>query len=282
VGGVAGGVCAARGPAWGLAALGVTAVADVAAERAIGGGASAYVFVGPAAYYFGTAAVNLVARRGFAATERALSAAEAATTAQLVADQRWRAARQVDRQLHDTVLATLTVLAHGGIGLSAEQIRAACERDVRLLTRTDVVDPRTPTVAVTGVAASLRLAVDRAVDDAVAAGLQVRVYGDIGHAVVHDVAAGALGAALHECLTNAHRHAAAGSVDVTTSVADGSAFVVVVDDGAGFDIDQIERDRLGLRVSVQERLREVGGDAIIWSRPGRGTSVLLRVPEVAG
>jgi len=54
----------------------------------------------------------------------------------------------------------------------------------------------------------------------------------------------------------------------------------LVDDGLGFDQARIPEDRLGLRASVQERLAAVGGSATIWTQPGQGTSVMLRVPRL--
>ena len=52
----------------------------------------------------------------------------------------------------------------------------------------------------------------------------------------------------------------------------------MLDEGRGFDRDLVPADRLGLRASVQERIAAVGGGATIWTQPGRGTSVMLRVP----
>jgi signal transduction histidine kinase len=52
----------------------------------------------------------------------------------------------------------------------------------------------------------------------------------------------------------------------------------VLDEGQGFDQARVPADRLGLRASVRERLAAVGGGVTIWTRPGQGTSVMLRVP----
>ena len=62
------------------------------------------------------------------------------------------------------------------------------------------------------------------------------------------------------------------------SVTGASLVLVVLDEGRGFDQDRVPADRLGLRASVQERLAAVGGGATIWTQPGQGTSVMLRVP----
>jgi len=118
VAGMASGVAASRGPAWGLVVF-ITGVAvELAVEQARSGPASALVFLGAFTYYVGAAVTHVLARRGFATTEQALEAVAAAETAQRVAEERWLARREADRLLHDTVLATLSLLAHRERGLT--------------------------------------------------------------------------------------------------------------------------------------------------------------------
>jgi signal transduction histidine kinase len=50
---------------------------------------------------------------------------------------------------------------------------------------------------------------------------------------------------------------------------------VISDDGRGFDADAVPADRLGLRVSIRERVDAVGGSASVRSTPGGGTVVVL-------
>lgn len=51
--------------------------------------------------------------------------------------------------------------------------------------------------------------------------------------------------------------------------------VVIEDDGAGFDADRVAGERLGVRVSILERVRNAGGTADIVSSPNAGTRVVL-------
>lgn len=51
--------------------------------------------------------------------------------------------------------------------------------------------------------------------------------------------------------------------------------VTIGDDGPGFDRLTVPRERLGLAMSVEERLRRVGGEAAVDSVPGRGTTLAL-------
>ena len=54
--------------------------------------------------------------------------------------------------------------------------------------------------------------------------------------------------------------------------------IVVTDNGTGFDPSMIAEDRLGLRASVIDRIRSIGGTTRIWSTPGEGTSIVMEVP----
>ena len=51
--------------------------------------------------------------------------------------------------------------------------------------------------------------------------------------------------------------------------------VTIGDDGPGFDRSAVPRERLGLAMSVEERLRRVGGEAAVDSVPGSGTTLAL-------
>ncbi|MEZ5190189.1 MAG: hypothetical protein R2717_04415 [Schumannella sp.] len=54
--------------------------------------------------------------------------------------------------------------------------------------------------------------------------------------------------------------------------------IMITDQGAGFDPSSVPEDRLGVRGSIVRRMEDVGGAARVWSSPGGGTSVVLRVP----
>jgi signal transduction histidine kinase len=54
------------------------------------------------------------------------------------------------------------------------------------------------------------------------------------------------------------------------------AFTIEIGDrGAGFDPDQIPTERLGVRISILERVASAGGRARIDTAPGEGTVVSL-------
>jgi signal transduction histidine kinase len=84
-----------------------------------------------------------------------------------------------------------------------------------------------------------------------------------------------------EALNNVSKHAQAARVSVILERADGDAVLVVEDDGVGFDDAEAagwDGGRgLGL-AGMRERAALLGGKVAVESRPGRGTTVLARVP----
>ena len=58
----------------------------------------------------------------------------------------------------------------------------------------------------------------------------------------------------------------------------GGAVIEVADNGVGFTRDEVPDERLGLRVSIEERIANAGGAAEIASQPGHGTLVTVSWP----
>lgn len=88
---------------------------------------------------------------------------------------------------------------------------------------------------------------------------------------------------VREALTNVQKHSRATRVAVAASKADDSIEISVEDDGAGypfagaFTIDELESLRLG-PASIMQRVRHLGGELSLDSRPGHGSSLKVRVP----
>jgi len=87
---------------------------------------------------------------------------------------------------------------------------------------------------------------------------------------------------VQEALSNAVRHASAGSVGVYVTRSEDGFVAEVHDDGEGFDVQaEIERAGRGLGLlEMHERARRVGGKLSIESSPGAGTRVRLEMPVV--
>ncbi|MFZ1977848.1 MAG: ATP-binding protein, partial [Bacteroidota bacterium] len=83
---------------------------------------------------------------------------------------------------------------------------------------------------------------------------------------------------IQESLTNIARHAQASSVEITIDMRNQNLFVLITDNGKGFDNSLLNHpESLGL-LSIQERARMIGGKATITGEPGKGTHVTLEVP----
>ena len=94
------------------------------------------------------------------------------------------------------------------------------------------------------------------------------------------VAEAVLGA-VWQALTNSVQHAGPrGTVErsVRGRISACSVDVVVEDDGRGFLLADVPRERLGIRLSILDRVEQVQGSARIDTEPGRGTRVLLHWP----
>ena len=87
----------------------------------------------------------------------------------------------------------------------------------------------------------------------------------------------ALQRVLHEALTNVHKHAQAGRVEVRLHESDDVIQLEVTDDGVGFDpLRRGRRAGLGL-TGMRSRLRLLGGDLRVDSRPGGPTRIAADV-----
>jgi PAS domain S-box-containing protein len=89
-----------------------------------------------------------------------------------------------------------------------------------------------------------------------------------------------------EALANVQKHARARRVSVLLERVDALLRLTVEDDGCGFDLEKVENlpateRRLGL-LGMKERVRLAGGSLVLETSPGAGTTVLVRLPIVAG
>jgi signal transduction histidine kinase len=181
--------------------------------------------------------------------------------------------------LHDTVLNDLAAIAAAPQGKLSAALAAQLQRDLEKIVGQDWSDealhgalPSSGEWAASGVA--------QAVEDARALGLEITLSGDPGSvAALSRGADDTLGLAVRQLLVNVHRHSGVDAAEVVVYGGGGAVSVMVIDAGRGFDEAAIHRDRFGLRHSVRSRIEAVGGRVEVWSAPGRGTSVLLQVPD---
>lgn len=84
-----------------------------------------------------------------------------------------------------------------------------------------------------------------------------------------------------EALTNAFQHAAANSIEAELSYSNAALLIRVRDDGAGISTAVLaageKPGHFGL-LGMRERAKKLGATLDVWSKPGAGTEVELRVP----
>jgi signal transduction histidine kinase len=80
-----------------------------------------------------------------------------------------------------------------------------------------------------------------------------------------------------EALTNIKKHSKARAASVDLKQAGEKVKLVIRDDGVGFDPDQVEKGRFGIR-GIRERAKLLHGQALIESKPGRGTRIYVELP----
>jgi signal transduction histidine kinase len=191
--------------------------------------------------------------------------------------------RQGARLLHDTVLATLTLLAHSGVGVAPEALRQQAGEDARLLRQLRLGATPTPQssgsydltpVEETPLGTTLESVKQRFGR----MGLEVSWHGT-GQVLLPSDVLDAFLLSLAECLENVRRHSGVTQAHVTITDDATTVRAMVTDAGVGFDLDDLDEDKFGFRESVIGRLREVGGNARLFSSPGSGTTVVLEVPR---
>jgi len=87
-----------------------------------------------------------------------------------------------------------------------------------------------------------------------------------------------------EALANSARHSGAQSARLCLTVTDDEVYLVVSDDGKGFDPSialsrSQNREHFGLH-GIQERARAMGGDCEIVSQPNAGARIMINIPMI--
>lgn len=89
---------------------------------------------------------------------------------------------------------------------------------------------------------------------------------------------------IQEAVINIARHARAKNVTVSITCGESTLKVDIIDDGVGFDIDEVflaieagPDAGFGL-IGMRERVAHLDGKLDIWSEPGEGTRVTIKIP----
>lgn len=178
---------------------------------------------------------------------------------------------------HDDVLATLLSASQDGPRPS-EVTRRSAQRTLEKLDQFRLDLPVPTFITLAQLDAHLRTAATAARFH-LNSSLTVAESADL---VIPVEAADALTEALAEAMRNSNRHGGwadnrAVHREAHASVRDSTVQITVTDDGRGFNPNRVSIDRLGVRLSILQRVNsQPGGTASIRSAKGMGTTVQLR------
>ena len=184
---------------------------------------------------------------------------------------------QVDSIVHDSVLTTLLSAARAYTPEAKALAATMAGNAIGYLHDAALVQPDD------GSTVRLRAVAQRITD--AAAGLsrpiQVRAV-DVGPRSIPSGAGEAIVSAATQAMVNSVQHAG-DSTRVKRWVSirgmrPGGILVEVGDNGAGFDASTIPTERLGVRVSIVERVTSAGGTVKVDSAPHRGTTITVSWP----
>jgi signal transduction histidine kinase len=184
---------------------------------------------------------------------------------------RTEARAEMAAHLHDSVLQTLALIQRSPEQREMVTLARTQERELRAW-----LYGRAPALA----GARLRDAID-----AMAGRVEREHHANVEAIVVGDTDLDertlALVSAGGEASLNAARHSGSTEISVYVEVEDDAINAYVRDHGSGFDPDGVAADRRGIADSIIGRMERHGGSAVVNSRPGAGTEIVMRLPKKA-
>ena len=183
----------------------------------------------------------------------------------------------VDAIVHDSVLTTLLTASRADGPDEYPRVVEMSESAIRRLDDARRSDPSADDL-VTSAALAARL---RGIGAALVPPVPVRVGRLPDHAIPRR-AAEALVSAAEQAMMNSLQHAGDPAERWAILRESGSAFELEVGDtGIGFDPAAVPIERLGVRLSIIDRVTSAGGRAEVLSTPEGGTRVVLHWPDDA-
>ena len=192
----------------------------------------------------------------------------AAERARLDAVERERS--RIDALVHDSVLTTLIVAANAQNEEQQKAAKLSAELALNRLATAGADVSSNQTISVLSFFQALGesiLRIDPRCD--------VSASGATAHPLSPEVVAAltdATAQALSDSLTHAGRKA---TRKVRLKANEREIKIVVTDDGVGFRPSRVPKNRLGLRISIIDRVEAIGGRVFIDTRIGQGTSIIL-------
>ncbi|HSP76623.1 MAG TPA: ATP-binding protein [Cryobacterium sp.] len=189
---------------------------------------------------------------------------------------------QVDSIVHDSVLATFLAAAAAGSPKAAELASGMASDALTRLNDAAIVPAGDDSmVPFSELSEQIRSAADRLpvpfdVDECVLDGLRLPAH-----------ASEAILAASVQAMVNSAQHAGTPSFEPDRTLtmsgnAQGGCTITVADTGLGFDPELVPAERLGLRISIQDRVASAGGAVRVCAAVGRGTTITIEWPADDG
>ena len=188
-------------------------------------------------------------------------------------------AKDIAAHLHDTLLANLALIAQTKPGMLQQDVRESIEAQLARLEKSELATTRQTTAAQgNGSENHQRVSlVSQALIEAERNGLVINLSGDLASLEsLTDDQISAVAAALTQCLANVLAHSGQRNSEIVLLGVSSHVSITVIDGGVGFDVEAVPEDRLGLRLSVRERIEKAGGSVRIWANPNQGTAIMMQ------
>lgn len=211
----------------------------------------------------------LVTRYEASKVDEASARKLAAATEQARAEAEVREKSRLDALVHDKVLTTLLMASKAQ---TAEDQQSAAKLAIAAITALNSVPDSNRVGSVT--ASNFFAALEKIAQNQDAS-LEVST-GEVDNLSIPEEVAAALTEATLQAIANSQQHAGdKASRSLVLKGHKGGIKIVIKDDGRGFRMSRVPKNRLGLRISIIERVEMVGGRVFIDSRPGAGANIIL-------
>jgi signal transduction histidine kinase len=213
----------------------------------------------------------LMVKQAARQTDIANSAVIKSSIQQAQVDAVERERQRIDALVHDRVLNTLVLASKANSSTEQRAVEQMSKDAITSLEEAGNEPKDSGEVTLLGLYRALRKAAVRMIPsievETTSAGL-LELPGYVAEAVTE---------ATIQALDNAARHSNARNIRLYLGSSSANDLVIkLIDDGIGFKLDRIAKDRIGIRTSISARLEMAGARAEIITNPGDGTTIVIR------
>jgi signal transduction histidine kinase len=196
----------------------------------------------------------------------------AAATGQARAEAEIREKSRLDALVHDKVLTTLLMAAKARSPQEQAQAAELAVSAVTALNASPSFNPGTELSGTNFFEALEKITSSQKPDLVIS-------RGSVEIVMIPEPVATALTEATLQAIVNSEQHAGQNAVtELHLKAHRDGVKIVVKDNGRGFRLSRVAKNRLGIRISIIERVEMVGGRAFVDSRPGAGCNIILEWP----